>query len=263
MVLVFSQLTVKIRGRRQNASVGCCGCNGTGIHESHGGNLSVLQLASLPVREVSGGMADTEGIVGRRIPGSEAGAAEGRLHHCAGLQDGCRTAVADQLHIHGHGRRVNAQSKSARADAFTFQNICRRADILKTASCTAGNDPLIHHKFSVFHLILQLKLCGAVQAHLSALFCFLQDIHEIFVQLLNSYGVAGMEGHGDHGTDPGKIHHDHSVIIGCLSGFQLLICIRPPMNLIKITDGVIRLPYRRKTGGLGGHHINADPEVRA
>ena len=40
-------------------SLVCCGCcNGTCIHQGNGRNLAVLDLGSLAVREVSGGVTD-------------------------------------------------------------------------------------------------------------------------------------------------------------------------------------------------------------
>ena len=108
MVFIFSEVSVKLRGRGQHTLVGR-GCrDGTGVHQGDGSDLSALQLASLSVREVSGGMADAEGVVCRGISRTEAGTAEGRLHDCARLQDRCRRSVFDQLHVNGHGSRIYA-----------------------------------------------------------------------------------------------------------------------------------------------------------
>ena len=46
----------------------------SGVHQSYGRDLPVLNLGTLPVGEVSGGVADGEGIVGRCVSRAEAGA---------------------------------------------------------------------------------------------------------------------------------------------------------------------------------------------
>ncbi len=108
MIPIFSKLPVELRGRRQHAPIGGGGGNGTGVHQRHGRNLAVLELASLTVGEIPGGMPDTERIVGRCIPGAEAGAAECRLHNGTGLHNGRRAAISHQFHVHRHGCGIHA-----------------------------------------------------------------------------------------------------------------------------------------------------------
>ena len=85
MIFVFSEISIEVRCGSQHTLVGCGGCDGTGIHQSYGSDLAVLQLGAFTVREVSGRMTDTECVIGRGISGTEAGAAEGCLHDCTGL----------------------------------------------------------------------------------------------------------------------------------------------------------------------------------
>ena len=52
-------LHIEVRGRRQETFVGCRCRNGTGVHQRHRSDLTVLELGTFPVREVSRGMTDT------------------------------------------------------------------------------------------------------------------------------------------------------------------------------------------------------------
>ena len=108
VILVFSDDTVKLGSSGKHAFVCRRSRNGTGIHKGNGSDLSALQLGALSVREVSGGMADTERIVCGRIACAEAGSAEGCLHYCPCLQKRCRTTVLNKLHINRHGSRIYA-----------------------------------------------------------------------------------------------------------------------------------------------------------
>ncbi len=116
MIFIFSDLSVKVRRRRQNAFIRRRSRDGTGIHQRHRRDLAALQLGALPVREVSRGVTDTERIVCRRIARAEAGPAECRFHHSAGLQNIRCLPVSDQFHINGHGCRIYAERKALRSD---------------------------------------------------------------------------------------------------------------------------------------------------
>ena len=120
VILILAKLTVKIGCGSQHALVGSrCG-DGSCIHECHGRNLAILELASLSVREVSGRMTDTERIVCRRVSCAKARSAECGLHHGTGLKDGRCTAVSDQLHVNRHGSGIYAQGKLVRTNVLTL-----------------------------------------------------------------------------------------------------------------------------------------------
>ena len=85
MIFVFSEISIEVRCGSQHTLVGCSGCDGTGIHQSYGSDLAVLQLGAFTVREISGRVTDTECVIGRRITGTEAGTTERSLHDCTGL----------------------------------------------------------------------------------------------------------------------------------------------------------------------------------
>ncbi len=108
MIFIVADLSIKFGSRRKHTFVCRRRRNGSGIHERHGRNLTVLQLRALPVGEVSCGMPDAERIVCRRITRAEAWPAKCRFQHGACLQDCRRTAVFNQFHVNRHGCRIYA-----------------------------------------------------------------------------------------------------------------------------------------------------------
>ena len=84
---------------------------------------------------------------------------------------------------------------------MALKDVRRRADVLKAAARAACDDSLIHMEFPIAHLVHQGVFHRAVQADQRLLFHIMKDIRQIFVQFLNGIGIAGMEWHGDHGTD--------------------------------------------------------------
>ena len=145
---------------------------------------------------------------------------------------------------------------------MSLQDIRRRADILKTASRTACNNPLIHIEFSVSYLILQGIFHRAVKAYRRPLLHFMEDILQIGIHFFNSIRIAGMERHGDHRFYRRQIHADHAVIIRRLSGGKFLIFFFSSMDFVKFPDNLICFPDGGKAGCLRGHNINADTEIR-
>ena len=108
VILIMVEITVKFGSRCQYALV-CCGCGyGSCIHKSNGSNLTALQLGTFTVREVSGRMTDTEGVVGGCIACAEAGTAECCLHNRTGFQNSCCTTVPDKFHVYRHGSGIYA-----------------------------------------------------------------------------------------------------------------------------------------------------------
>ena len=72
------------------------------------GNLSLARLGTFAVREVTGGVADGEAVVGGHVAGAEAGTAEGGLDHHAGLEEFLGDVVAGRGEVHRGGLRVAA-----------------------------------------------------------------------------------------------------------------------------------------------------------
>ena len=84
-------------------------------------------------------------------------------------------------------------------------------------------------------------LCPA-QAHQCAFFRLLQDVREIGVQLLYGVGIAGMEGHGNHGTHLGQVYLDYAVIISHFPGSQLPVVAFAPVDFIEVLNLLVCLP---------------------
>ena len=80
-------------------------------------------------------------------------------------------------------------------------DIRRRADILKSAAGTSGDDPLIYIQFSIYDLILERVLHRAVQAYLGLLLHIVEDVRQVGVHLVDGVDVGWMEGHSDHRPD--------------------------------------------------------------
>ena len=125
----------------------------TRIHQRYRRNLSILQLTSLTVREVSGRVADTKCIVCRRISGAKAWPAECRLYNSSRLHQIRQLSVFRQFYINRRTCRVNAQRKFIRSDTCPFQNIGCRTDIFKSSARASCDYPLVYVKLSIPHLI--------------------------------------------------------------------------------------------------------------
>src|SRR5699024_615209 len=106
----------------EDAAVAGGGGDGPGVHQGHRGDLAVAGLGALPVGEVPGGVADGQRAVGGGIPGAEAGAAEGGLHHAPSLHQSGRRAVFCDGQGDGGGGGVDAHVEVAVADALALQN---------------------------------------------------------------------------------------------------------------------------------------------
>ena len=99
---------IDVRRRGEDAAVlRCCG-DGAGVHQRHGRNLPLTGLGAFPVGEVPGGVADGEGVIGRDVSRTEAGAAEGGFHNSAGFQKVGGHTVAGHCHAHRHGGGIDA-----------------------------------------------------------------------------------------------------------------------------------------------------------
>ena len=116
--VLIDPLVKEISGIRENSiHIGGCGeislvgrgsRNGTGIHQRHGSDLSILQLRALPVGEVPGGMTDGEAIVAWGISCAEARTAESSLHDCSGLHQRRYRTILHQFHVDRRAGRIDA-----------------------------------------------------------------------------------------------------------------------------------------------------------
>ena len=258
----FAVFPGKFRGRSQVSLVCSRRRDGPRVHKRHRGNLSVLHLGALPVREVSGGMTDGEISVCRCVSRAEAGSAECRLDNRPGLHQVRKDTVSCQLRIDRRAGRINAEREIIAADILPAENVCRVTDVFKSAARAACDNTLVHQQLSVMDLVLQMEIHLPVQRYLRAFFHIIQNIFQVGVAFLYGVNVAGVEGHGDHRTDLVQLYGNHAVVIGNLSRIQLPVFLRASVFLVIVTDNAVSSPDGGEAGSLCGHDIHADPVIR-
>ena len=84
---------------------------------------------------------------------------------------------------------------------MSFDDICCRADIFKSAARASGDNALLYVKLSVTDLILERILYRAVQADKGFLLYIVKDVLQICIYLINGIHIARMERHCDHRPD--------------------------------------------------------------
>ena len=109
MIFVNTVSAVDVGGSREESLICCRRRNRARVHQCDRRNLAVLRLAALAVREVARRVTDGKCVVGRCVSCAKTRSAEACLHHCSRLNEFCRTAVPEQLHINRHRCRINAQ----------------------------------------------------------------------------------------------------------------------------------------------------------
>ena len=71
-----------------------------------------------------------------------------------------------------------------------------------------------------------------------------------------------MERHGDHRLDLGKIDLYNAVVVSYRTGSKFLVCCGTIVCLVPLLYGIICLPDGGQAGGLCGHNVDADSEIR-
>ena len=141
---------------RCKESLICSSCsNRTCIHQCDGRDLSALQLTSLSVREVSRCMTDRKCVVRRCISCSETWTTECSFYNSSCFHQISDRTIFHQFHINRSTCRINAECKFVCSDILSFNDVCCRTDIFKSATGTACNDTLFHIELAIFNLILQ------------------------------------------------------------------------------------------------------------
>ena len=139
-------------------------------------------------------------------------------------------------------------------------DVRRLGDVVEQTAGAAGDDALVGPDGAVVDLIGELGI-GLGEAALGIGLHLLQQLLGVLQELVDGPGVGGMEGQGDHGLHPGQVDGDHLVVICVLAGMQGLIILGPLVGLIEAPGDLVGLPDGGKTGGLGGHHVDAVAEV--
>ena len=129
--------------------------DGAGVHQRYIGQLIVAGLAAFTVGEVSGGVANGEGAVGRHISCAEAGTAEGGTDGNAAGHELCQIAGLSKLHHDGHGSGIGRQPEFTGAKGLAVQNLRGFLEVLIGAAGAACNDALIGIEFSTADFVEQ------------------------------------------------------------------------------------------------------------
>ena len=172
----------RILSSRSQASFVCCSRRDrTGIHQGYGRDLSILDLRTFTVREVSCRMADTESIICRCITGAKTRTTECSFYDGTCLDESCQCSVLCKFHINRCTCRINTQCKCICSDTCAFQNICCCTDVLKSTTGTSCDNSLFHIQFSIAYLIFQCEINLSIQADLCFFLHVIQNIHQVCI----------------------------------------------------------------------------------
>ena len=251
---------VNVRGGGDLAAVCGGGGDGTGVHQAHAGKLALGGLGALPVGEVPGGVPQGKAVVGGHVARAEAGAAEAGLDDGAALQQFGGGAGLHQLQADRHAGGIHVQGEVAAAAAAAPENVRRLLNVVEQAASAARDDALIGPDAAVVDLVGQLHMGFGIPG-LGVGFHLCQDFSGVLLEFMDSPGVGGVEGHGDHGLGLGEVDLNVLIVPGVLAGMQLLEILRPLVGLVEATGHLVRLPDGGEAGGLRRHHVDAVAEV--
>ncbi len=253
-------LVVDVRGGGDFPAVPSRSGDGPGVHQAHGGKLTLAGLGTLAVGEVAGGVPEAQAIVGGHVPRAEAGPAEAGFDDRAALQQVCRGSDFRQLQADGHAGGVHVKGKVPVPAALSPEDVRRLGDVVEEAPGAPGDDPLVRPDAAVVNLLeevhpgLGVALAG-VGLHLR------QDVGGIVQELPDGPGVGRVEGQGDHGLDLGEVQLNVFVVVREVSGAKLPVFFSPAVGVVEAPGFTVRLPDGGEAGGLRGHHVHAVPIV--
>ena len=202
-------------------------------------------------------MADRKAVVGRRVAGAEARAAECRAHNRAGLHKVVNIAAARKLECHGLARRIDRQRELAAAGVGALEHASSLDHGVVVAARAAGDNALLHVQLAVDDLVEQAKVrlaladLGGLELHL------MQDVLEVLVELVDLKAVGRMERQRDHGFDARQIDLDAAVVVGNIGGLELAVVVAAAVHGQECVRVLVSCPNGGKAGGLGGHDVNA------
>ena len=202
-------------------------------------------------------MADRKAVVGGRVAGAEARAAERRAHDRAGLHEVVDVAAACKLECHGLARGIDRQRELAAAGVGALEHAGSLDHGVVVAARAAGDNALLHVQLAVDDLVEQAKVrlaladLGGLELHL------VQDVLEVLVELVNLKAVGRMERQRDHGLDARQIDLDAAVVVGDIGGLELAVVVAAAVHGQKRVCVLVGGPDGGKAGGLGGHDVDA------
>ena len=247
----------QIGRRRQDAAVGSRRRNGAGVHQGHGAQLAITRLGTLAVGEVARGVADGQAVVGGRVAGAKARAAECRANDRTGLHKVVDVAAACKLECHGLACGIDRQRELAAAGVGALEHAGSLDHGVVVAARAAGDNALLHMQLAVDDLVEQAKVrlaladLGGLELHL------MQDVLEVLVELVDLKAIGRMERQRDHGLDARQVDLDATVVVGDIGGLELAVVVAAAVHGQKRVRVLVGGPDARQAGGLGGHDIDA------
>ena len=202
-------------------------------------------------------MANRKAVVGRRVAGAEARAAECRAHNRAGLHKVVDVAAACKLECHGLARGVDRQRELAAAGVGALEHAGSLDHGVVVAARAAGDNALLHVQLAVDDLVEQAKVrlaladLGGLELHL------VQDVLEVLVELVDLKAVGRMERQRDHGLDARQIDLDAAVVVGNIGGLELAVVVAAAVHGQECARVLVGGPNARQAGSLGGHDVDA------
>ena len=202
-------------------------------------------------------MADRKAVVGGRVAGAKARAAERRAHDRTGLHEVVDVAAARELERHGLARGIDRQRELAAAGVGALEHAGSLDHGVVVAARAAGDNALLHVQLAVDDLVEQAKVClaladlGGLELHL------MQDVLEVLVELVDLKAVRRMERQRDHGLDTRQIDFDATVVVGNIGGLELAVVVAAAVHGQKRVCVLVSCPNGGKAGGLGGHDVDA------
>ena len=202
-------------------------------------------------------MADGQAVVGRRVAGAEARAAERRANDRTGLHEVVDIAATRKLECHRLARGIDRQRELAAAGVGTLEHASSLDHGIVIAARAAGDDALLHVQLTVDDLVEQAKVrlaladLGGLELHL------VQDVLEVLVELVDLKSVGRMERQGDHGLDARQIDLDTAIVVGNIGGLELAVVVAAAVHGQKRVRVLVGGPDARQAGGLGSHDVDA------
>ena len=206
-------------------------------------------------------MANGKAVVGGRVAGAEARAAERGAHDSARLHKVVDVAAARELERDRLTCGIDRQRELAAADVGALERAGRLDDGIVVASRTAGDDALLHAQAPALDLVEQAEvdLIAADARRLDL--DLVQDVFEVLVELGDRVAVRRVERQRNHGENLGEVHAHAAVVVGHVSRGELLVVFTATVSCKERMSVLVGGPNRGQARGLGRHDVDAVAEI--
>ena len=206
-------------------------------------------------------MANGKAVVGGRVAGAEARAAERSAHDSARLHKVVDVAAARELERDRLACGIDRQRELAAADVGALERAGRLDGGIVVASRTASDDALLHAQAPALDLVEQAEV-DLVAADARRLdLDLVQDIFEVLVELGDRVAVRRVERQRDHGENLGEVHVHAAVVVGHISRGELLVVFTATVCCKERVSVLVGGPNRGQARGLGRHDVDAVAEI--